>query len=249
MVATNVGAKMARGTWVCMLHQDDVWIPGRLPSLREAMTRNPGAGLIVGASVFIDERGRSIGQWRLPWRGEPPSPAEVARRLYVQNWLAVPSGCVRGDVLRSIGYLDEDLWYTADWDLWLRVVRRAGVGAASGVLSGFRVHASSQTVERSSDAAGLEQQMRTVQRRHQWAAGGRGDVLAAGEMSTLANASLASMLHRRGARGQRLLRQAARMGGGAWLRFVRDSRLLDRGVPRLRLALRTHRSARGMTAL
>jgi glycosyltransferase involved in cell wall biosynthesis len=241
--ATNVGAQMARGTWVCMLHQDDVWIPGRLRSIRQAISRNPGAGLIVGASAFIDERGRGIGRWRLPWRGEPPSTGEVARRLYVQNWLAAPSGCIRADVMRSVGYLDEDLWYTADWDLWLKVIRHADVAAACGILSGFRVHASSQTIERSSDARVFESQMRAVQRRHRWAAGGRSDVIAAGEMSTLANVSLASLLHGHGGRPRPLLRQATRLRGGAWVRFARDSRLLDRCVPRLRVAVRSRRAA------
>lgn len=239
VAATNSGLREARGTWVCMLHQDDVWMPARLAALRNAISRNPDSGFVVGASAFIDDSGRAIGRWRLPWHGSPPGAQEMARRLYVQNWLAVPSTCVRADALRLVGYLDADLWYTADWDLWLRLLREVPVATASGVLSGFRVHASSQTIGRSSDVALLERQMRTVQDRHRWASGGNRAVLAAGEMSTLTNAALASVLHRQGLPARRLARQLVRLRAEGWMRFARDSRVLDRAVPRVRLAVRT----------
>jgi glycosyltransferase involved in cell wall biosynthesis len=238
VTATNIGMRHVRGAWVCMLHQDDVWMPGRLGSLAEAIARDPHAGLIVGQSEFIDDRGRSIGRWRLPWHGATPGRAETARRLYVQNWLAVPSACMRADLLSEVGQLDEDLWYTADWDLWLRLVREAPIVSAAGVLSGFRVHASSQTVERSRDVNAFVRQMSAVQSRHRWAAGGRRDVIAAGEMSTLVNAGLASLLHGNRFPLGAVARQASRLRARGWLRFARDSRLLDRGIPRMRLAVR-----------
>lgn len=247
VAATNIGLRHARGTWVCMLHQDDVWMPRRLRSVAAAIDRHPRAGLVVGESQFIDDVGRAIGRWRLPWRGPVPDQAETARRLYVQNWLAVPSACIRADLLTTVGDLDEDLWYTADWDLWLRLVREAPVAEASGILSGFRIHASSQTMERSTDVAAFAAQMSAVQHRHGWAAGVRRDVIAAGEMSTLVNAGLASLLHGNGFPVAAVARQAVRLRGGGWMRFARDSRLLDRAIPRMRLAVRSRaaRSERG----
>ncbi|MBJ7595842.1 MAG: glycosyltransferase [Candidatus Dormibacteraeota bacterium] len=241
--ATNIGAREARGTWLCMLHQDDLWLPGRLRSLQHTSSHNPHAGLLVGESEFLDESGRRIGRWRLPWHGTPPQPTEMARRLYVQNWLALPSCAVKTNLLKALNYLDEDLWYTADWDLWLRLVRDAPIAIAHGVLSGFRIHGSSQTVERSADIGAFESQMRTVQERHRWAADGRSDVLAAGEMSTLTNVALASLLHRGRFPASALARQALRLRGGGWRRFARDSRIVDRAGPRIRLAVRSRSAA------
>ena len=238
VAATNIGLRHAAGTWVCMLHQDDVWMPDRVRNVAQTIEHSRDAGLVVGESEFIDDAGRPIGRWRLPWRGSPPGQAELARRLYVQNWLAVPSVCIRSELLRTVGTLDEDLWYTADWDLWLRLMRVAPVAVASGVLSGFRVHAASQTMERSREVSMFAAQMSAVQARHRWAASGRSDVVAAGAMSTMVNAGLASALHGQGFPAADVARQAFRLRGGAWRRFARDSRLLERGIPRVRLAVR-----------
>lgn len=244
VVAANLGMSEARGAWICILHQDDVWMPGRLEALRAAIEQSPGAGIVVGPTVFIDEFGSHIGRWHLPWRGACPDAAEVARRWYVQNWAAVPSVCIRTEVLHSVGSMDDQLWYTADWDLWLRLTRLAPVASTQGLLSGFRVHHSSQTMRGAHDLADFESQMRVVQMRHRWAADGNHDVIAAGEMSTRINVALAGALHGGPIRMSVLGREALRLRPGGWSRFIRDSRVLERTLPRLRLAVRQRRNGR-----
>ena len=34
VAATNAGLREARGDYVCFLHQDDLWLPGRLAAIR-----------------------------------------------------------------------------------------------------------------------------------------------------------------------------------------------------------------------
>lgn len=238
MAATNLGIEVATGRWVAMLHQDDWWLPGRLEAVWRAIQDSPQAGLVVGPSVFVDDAGKALGRWRLPWKGAPPARAEVARRLYVQNWLAVPSVTLRADVLAAVGGLDPALWYTADWDLWLRMLQHADLASTAQALSAFRVHAESQTVLGSRDTRGFEQQIRVVQERHVWAAAGDGSVLAAGRMATTVNTALARGFHGSGVPIGRLVGDAVGMTPRAWRRFVRDSRIVDRAVPRARLALR-----------
>jgi GT2 family glycosyltransferase len=235
VATTNAGLRIARGEWVCTLHQDDVWMSGHVAALRAAARTAPGAGLIVGASVFIDDAGAHAGHWRLPWRGQSPPRDEVARRLYVQNFLAIPSTCVRADLVRSVGGLDEDLWYTADWDLWLKLVRITTVATARGALAGFRIHQQAQTISRSIDLAAFEQQLRVVQERHRWAAQDDREVRTAGEAALRTNLALAAMIHgvRPDLRG--LAAVAITMRPPAWLRYFRDSRVIDRALPRARL--------------
>ncbi len=232
---TNAGWRAARGRWVCTLHQDDMWTAGHVDALRATARASPDAGLILGASLFIDDAGGRVGHWRLPWRGESPRRAEVARRLYVQNFLAIPATCIRADVVREVGMLDEDLWYTADWDLWLKVARISSVATASGVLAGFRIHQEAQTVSRSVDLVSFEQQLRTVQERHRWAAGSDPNVLLAGEAAVRTNVALAAMMH--GARPdlRGLATAVIAMPPAGWLRYFRDSRVIDRALPRARL--------------
>jgi GT2 family glycosyltransferase len=241
VAATNVGFRLARGEWLCTLHQDDLWVTGHVSALRDAVRSSPEAGLIVGASIFIDDAGRPLGRWRLPWRGTSPDREEIARRLYVQNFLAIPATCIRADTLRKVGALDEHLWYTADWDLWLRLARVTPVVTARGPLAGFRVHALSQTISRSLDIASFERQLRLVQERHRWAAGGDRSVLAAGEAATRTNVALATMMH--GARPNlgSLAEAAITMPPAGWVRYFRDSRIIDRALPRVRLRLTARR--------
>ena len=47
----------------------------------------------------------------------------VLERLLVQNFIAVPSPVWRRDAWLACGGLDLDLWYTADWDIWLKLAR------------------------------------------------------------------------------------------------------------------------------
>ena len=35
--ATNIGLEAARGAWCCFLHQDDLWLPGRLAEMQRAL--------------------------------------------------------------------------------------------------------------------------------------------------------------------------------------------------------------------
>ncbi|MHB8719334.1 MAG: glycosyltransferase [Candidatus Dormibacteria bacterium] len=237
--ATNIGMARAAGRWLCMLHQDDVWIPGRLDAVERAIRSEPDAGLVVGATRFIDEFGRALGMWHLPWREDVPSPAELARRLYVQNWLGLPSATFRADIAGSVGPLDATLWYAADWDLWLRMIRAARVVVAEGALSGFRVHPASQTHIGSARTDDFRNQMTSVQERHRWAAGGDPSVLRAGAAATAVNVCLASLLHGQQIRWWELAAPMLRLRVSGWHRFVRDSRIRERAVPRVRLAARS----------
>ena len=74
----------------------------------------------------------------------------------VQTTIAVPGVLFRREAALSLGLLDETLKYTADWDFWLRLACRLGVCRVNQVLSEFRVHAGSQTV----DIAGRQEDMR-----------------------------------------------------------------------------------------
>src|SRR5205085_1657600 len=94
--------------------------PGRLSVLRRLTARHPDVGLFLSPARFIDSRGRTAGMWRCPLPAGKLAPALVVERLLVQNFIACPSPLFRRAALRAGGLCDE-LWFTADWDLWLRL--------------------------------------------------------------------------------------------------------------------------------
>ena len=45
----------------------------------------------------------------------------VVERLLVQNFISMPAPLFSREAAIRVGGLDEDLWYTADWDFWLKL--------------------------------------------------------------------------------------------------------------------------------
>src|SRR5262249_37337461 len=114
---TNRALAHARADHVCLLHQDDMWLPGRLAVLKRLLARWPGASLLLPPSWFIGADGRRLGLWRCPLpAGRPLPPELVVERLLVQNFIAAPAPLFRRDAALAAGGLDPLLWYAADWE-------------------------------------------------------------------------------------------------------------------------------------
>ncbi len=69
VASTNRALAAARGEYVCCLHQDDCWLPGRLSQVRAALDRWGHADLILHPSRFIDAAGQELGALGLPVAG------------------------------------------------------------------------------------------------------------------------------------------------------------------------------------
>src|SRR5260221_5547910 len=123
VAGTNLALRAAAGRHACVLHQDDVWLPGRVAALRRALAADPPCALVVQPAVFIGARGERLGTWRTPFGQEDRllDAAAFLERLLVQNFLAMPAPVVGRQAALRIGGLDEALWYTADWGFWLRL--------------------------------------------------------------------------------------------------------------------------------
>jgi glycosyltransferase involved in cell wall biosynthesis len=237
---TNHGARLAKADQICWLHQDDLWLPGRAAAVRNWIAQAPEAALHLATSAIIDGAGRQLGLWRCPFKDEGEiEPALFVERLLVQNFIAAPAPVYRKDAWLACGGLDEDLWYTGDWDVWLKLAAQGPVHHHAQVTTAFRIHASSLTVTGSRNIAEFERQMRVVLERHL-------PRLAAVDRST------AARVERTGAASIRINCALATAWAGGWgsllaaatgllalgpadlLRYMRDSRIVDRLVPRLR---------------
>lgn len=240
---TNHAVTVAKADHICWLHQDDLWLPGRAAAIRNWITQAPEAALHLATSAIIDGSGRQLGLWRCPFKGDGEiEPALFVERLLVQNFIAAPAPVYRKDAWLACGGLDEDLWYTGDWDVWLKLAAQGPVHHHAQVTTAFRIHASSLTVTGSRNIDDFERQMRVVLDRHL-------PRLAAADSSTAARverASTASIkvncaLAAAWAGGWGGVLAAANrllaLGPADLLRYMRDSRIVDRLVPRLRAKL------------
>jgi glycosyltransferase involved in cell wall biosynthesis len=237
--STNLALSMATAPHASLLHQDDTWLPARARQLRALIKAAPDVTLFVHDARYIDANGRRVGRLSCPWSPWPVRlrPQEAIAALLVQNFIAAPATSFRVDQARACGGLDETLWYSADWDLWLKMASRGPVAYVPEELAAFRLHSESQTIKRSRDDAAFLQQMEVVLDRHisQLEHGrSRESVERAARFSNRLNAAMAFRSHGGAPDWRSLLRTASKLRPGDWSRFLRHSRIASRVGSRLR---------------
>jgi GT2 family glycosyltransferase len=254
VAATNRGLALARGTYVSMLHQDDLWHPGRLQHIRNLLERGTRPELIVSDARFIDADGIPLGVWRCPLRPDTElGREEVVAKLLVQNFIALPAALFNREAALRCGGLDERLWYSADWDLWLKLAGSGSTRYLPMSLASFRVHGQSQTATRSDSSDELRNQLETVLTRHlvpwiQARAPGReaDEVTHAAWFSVKANVAAAAWSHGSARESLCLVRGLVALGTRGFRRYVRDSRIGERLGARVRARLRAKRLPKGI---
>lgn len=236
---TNRGLRAARAETVTMLHQDDLWRPGRAPALRALIARHPGARLWLHAAGYVDAAGRPRGRLGPPFgRRERLLPGPKAlEHLLVQNTVALPAAAFRRADALAGGGLDAGLWYTADWELWLRLAGLGPVAWLPETLAAYRLHAGAQTIAGSRDAEAFRAQLAAPVERHIAALpeARRARVRRHTERSNALNAALAQALHgdRRALPGAAA--RAVALGPFGLRALLRDTQLLARVAARLAL--------------
>ncbi len=241
---TNLALGEARAAHACFLHQDDLWLSGRVAWAKRALARDPRAALLLGPAVLVGPRGDRLGLWRCPLPAGRSIPSEkFLEHLLVQNFIAIPSPIFPVEAARRGGGLDPARWYTADWDLWLRLGGNGPVWYDSTPVVAFRVHEDSQTMARSRSGSEFRDQLLATLGQHlgDWssrASPGRSRaVRRAAELSVELNAALAGADRGEPLPWRLLARSVLRLGPAGLRRYLRDSRLLERLLPRVRLRL------------
>jgi glycosyltransferase involved in cell wall biosynthesis len=236
---TNFGVGIAGADHICWLHQDDLWLPGRADAVRRWIDDAPQAALHLAPSAIIDATGESLGIWRCPFSSEGKIGRErLFERLLVQNFISAPAPLFRKDAWMRTGGMDEALWYTPDWDIWLKLAQQGAVVHHKQLTTAFRVHGSSQTVTGSRDIGDFEEQLRIVFDRHLPLVGAkRKAVRRAGLASIRLNCALAEVAQGRWRPLLGALAALAALGPTGFWRYMRDSRIIDRLVPRVRAKL------------
>lgn len=148
VATTNKAIRESNGEWICFLHQDDLFYPNKFSILEKMSSENPDLSLMVHPITYIAPNNKILGKYFLPFPYKPRlETKDVLNRLICQNIIMVPGVAFKRDVVDNIGYLDENLRYTADWEFWLRCVRSNSIIYYNYPLASFRVHKESQTVQ------------------------------------------------------------------------------------------------------
>jgi glycosyltransferase involved in cell wall biosynthesis len=142
--AINKGLRMTHGAIVGYLNADDTLSPGSLWKVAEAFANQPEAMWATGKCHIVDDEGveirRSITRYKNLLLGVGGFPV-----LLMTNYISQPSTFWRRDALNEIGFLDENLHYTMDYEYWLRLHSRFPLLFIPDYLASFTVHPASKT--------------------------------------------------------------------------------------------------------
>lgn len=115
----NTGLRVAQGTYVAYLDDDDRLLPEHLGTLVEFLER--GTHQVAYTDAWrVTERG-SEGARQEVRRDQPYSYDYDFGRLLVKNYIPVLCLMHRRTCLDDVGAFDESLFVHEDWDLWIRL--------------------------------------------------------------------------------------------------------------------------------
>lgn len=140
--ALNKGIARATGTWLAYLNSDDVYLPGALAALLDALQRSPGAQWIAGGVVGFGTADAPVHEWHLP-----AVPRTMLDLLSSRFQAAQPGHVWSRALVQQVGGFDESLRYLFDINLYAALLAR-GVRchALDRPVAGYRFHATSKTV-------------------------------------------------------------------------------------------------------
>jgi glycosyltransferase involved in cell wall biosynthesis len=137
--AINKGFARASGNILAWLNSDDTYAPGAVMAAVRAFEASPDSGLIYGDANYMDDGGRIIGKF-------PAAQTDFVRLR--QGYVHIPQQAAffRADLWKTLGPLDTSFYFAMDYDLWLRIARRAQVKYIPETWAHFRLHAAAKTI-------------------------------------------------------------------------------------------------------
>ena len=141
--ARNAGLRLAKGEFIGLVDQDDLWYPDKLDLQVACLIRHEAVGLVHGDVIYINENGH-------PLPRDPHFPDNVTgrcfARLFIGNPVMTCSALFRRSVIDQVGGFDELIRFSDDYDLWLRIAA-AGFEFAyiDRPVAKYRIHAANES--------------------------------------------------------------------------------------------------------
>ena len=139
--------RQARGDYLLLVCADDYLLPGAIREKAKILDDNPDVNIVFSSSYVMNEKGRKL-MIRRPFRKSCKLEArKMQQDLFVKrNIFAEPTNnMLRKSAMLEVGDFDTNLWYTIDWDYWLRMLNTGNAYYIDKPYSGFRISSSSAT--------------------------------------------------------------------------------------------------------
>jgi glycosyltransferase involved in cell wall biosynthesis len=141
--AINKGIKLSTGEIVAFINSDDYYLPGVFQDIANTFLSRPEIKWITGSYKIIDQNDNDIQTLTVLYKDILRSvPLPVTLKL--TNYIVQPSTFWKREVHDSVGYFNQSLRYTFDYDFWLRMIDRYPLYKTNLPLSAFRIHPDSK---------------------------------------------------------------------------------------------------------
>jgi len=133
--AINKGFKKATGDIIAWLNSDDIYLPDTLNIVNNIFNKNPDIDIIYGDVINFTEKKEEyykVSEFKIN---------DFLSRISIHQ----PAVFWRKKLLNNEGFLDESLYYTMDYDLWMRLFINYKSLKVNLPLAKFRMHNDSKT--------------------------------------------------------------------------------------------------------
>ncbi len=136
--AVNRGFRATSGELFAFLNADDTYLPGAVGKAVRGFLENPGAAVVYGNGVHVDEQGDEIA----PYPTQDFDRDALMRRCFICQ----PAAFISRSALEQVGLLDARLQVSLDYDLWIRLAKLYPFARVGGTLATSRMHAGNKTL-------------------------------------------------------------------------------------------------------
>jgi len=142
--AINKGLKQAKGDIVAFINSDDYYLPNTFYKIVEFFNKNPNKKWVTGDYLIVNSNGKKIQNYvrfykKLYWI----IPKSIGLRI--TNYINQPSTFWRKKLTDELGFLDESLNYSMDYEYWLRFINKYPLSIINECFSAFRIHNESKS--------------------------------------------------------------------------------------------------------
>jgi glycosyltransferase involved in cell wall biosynthesis len=137
--ALNKGFSHATGDILAWLNSDDVYFPNAVSEAVSILTSHPEVGMVYGDADLIDDSGATVGRF---------GSKQTSYRQMLRGSVHIPQATtfMRADVWRQVGPLDLSLFFSFDYDLWVKIAKASQVLYVPKRWAKFRIHSSGKTI-------------------------------------------------------------------------------------------------------
>jgi glycosyltransferase involved in cell wall biosynthesis len=155
--------ELAKGRYVCVWHQDDVMMPQNIEKKVALLAANPQVGFVHSNVLMIDDQGQILSEhWELDSRHDYIAPGRAFFLKMIQpgkNYVCCPSVLARRECYERLGNFRSELYFTCDWEMWIRLSLYYDVGCLGTPLVQFRRHSDSESFRIEGTVSEIEQEL------------------------------------------------------------------------------------------